>query len=377
MRNPHVPPPFPSLLPGAGREIGASPLVPSAFIGRVLMLLRHRGVDARELMRTFRLPASAEQDPIVLFPLGELDAFARAAEVLADEPFLGIRAAEHQAPGMNGILAFACTGAPDAGAALRRYVEYFNSVHGDLTLSLEPSADGVALKLRSPGHRELMGRHANEQWVVAVVRASRELVQATWAPAAVSLAHEDASSRDELCRALGTARVTFGAGENALSVARRDLERPIRDSGSPLAAVLARYAVRAPGATSSTAGFRGRVREAMESLLPSGEPPINAVARLVGVSGRTLQRRLSERSLTFQGVLDDLRRDLAIPHVKSGKLPLEAVAELLGYSRATAFYRAFRRWTGTTPRALRAGDGPEVNMPVTPSPDEPSPDQVA
>lgn len=377
MRHPEDPPRFSSFLPGAGREIGATPLIPSAFVGRVLALLRHRGVDTRELARTFRLPASAEQDPIVLFPLGEMEPFGRAAEALAGEPFLGIRAAEHQAPGMNGVLAFACIGAPDAGAALRRYVEYFNSVHGDLALSLDPTLDGVALKLRSPGHRDVMGRHANEQWVVAVLRAGRELVQATWAPAAVSLAHDDASSRDELCRVLGTARVTFGAGENTFSIARHDLERPMRDSGSPLAVVLARYALRAPGATSQAAGFRGRVREAMERLLPSGEPPITAVARLVGVSGRTLQRRLSERSLTYQGVLDDLRRDLALPHVKSGALPLEAIAELLGYSRATAFYRAFRRWTGTTPRALRAGADPEANMPVAPSPDDPATDQSA
>jgi len=81
---------------------------------------------------------------------------------------------------------------------------------------------------------------------------------------------------------------------------------------------------------------------------------IEATARRLGVGPRTLQRQLRERGTSFRDVLESVRRELALAYVRQGKFDAAEVGFLLGFSRPSAFYRAFRRWTGGTPSAYRS-----------------------
>ena len=74
------------------------------------------------------------------------------------------------------------------------------------------------------------------------------------------------------------------------------------------------------------------------------------------MSQRTLARRLSSECLTFSGILDELKSDLASRYVREGDLAISEIAWLLGYREVSAFTHAFKRWTGETPRAVRAKD---------------------
>jgi AraC-like DNA-binding protein len=80
------------------------------------------------------------------------------------------------------------------------------------------------------------------------------------------------------------------------------------------------------------------------------------VARRLGVSARTLQRRLGEQGTSFAAIVDEVRRDLARREVALGKRSFGEIAFLLGFSQASAFDRAFRRWTGSTPSAYRRSE---------------------
>ena len=79
------------------------------------------------------------------------------------------------------------------------------------------------------------------------------------------------------------------------------------------------------------------------------------MAVLLGVSERTLQRRLTELGRSFSDVVEDFRREEAARLLATPGLHLVEVAGRLGYAEQTSFTRAFRRWTGTTPGAWRAG----------------------
>ena len=86
-------------------------------------------------------------------------------------------------------------------------------------------------------------------------------------------------------------------------------------------------------------------------LAPAGDPA--ALAEALHVSERTLQRRLQEEGSSFQQLLDDTRRDLAVQHLAQPDLaPLE-IAYLLGFADPSNFYRAFKRWYGVAPDAYR------------------------
>lgn len=95
------------------------------------------------------------------------------------------------------------------------------------------------------------------------------------------------------------------------------------------------------------------IRAWLEQALDEGRTELDAAARHLDVSSRTLRRRLQGEGRTFQGLLDDVRRTRALSLLTEGVLPISEVSRVLGFTRITSFYRAFRRWTQTTPAAYR------------------------
>ena len=96
------------------------------------------------------------------------------------------------------------------------------------------------------------------------------------------------------------------------------------------------------------------LKELIAELLPDERPTIERVAPRLGMSVRTLQRRLHEWGHSFEDIVDDTRRDVAIERLTAGDTSITETAFLLGYSDLSHFTRAFRRWTGTTPREFAA-----------------------
>ena len=99
--------------------------------------------------------------------------------------------------------------------------------------------------------------------------------------------------------------------------------------------------------------LRTRVENAISSLLPHGRVLVEDVARSLGMSERTLARKLSDDGLNFTEILQQLRRDLAVRYLDDRKLHVSKVAWLLGFNEVSAFTHAFKRWTGKTPSEMR------------------------
>jgi AraC-like DNA-binding protein len=100
--------------------------------------------------------------------------------------------------------------------------------------------------------------------------------------------------------------------------------------------------------------FRSSVENAIVPLLPHGRARAAEISRRLGMSERTLARRLASERLTFVGVLNQLRQDLAKRYLKETDLSVSRVAWLLGYQEVSGFTHAFKRWTGRTPNQARS-----------------------
>jgi len=95
------------------------------------------------------------------------------------------------------------------------------------------------------------------------------------------------------------------------------------------------------------------VRRVLASEVAGGDIRIEAVARRLGFSARTLQRRLTASGVSYQQLVDSARREAAARYLANSSLAIGEIAYLLGYSEPSAFHRAFKRWNGTTPHSLR------------------------
>ncbi len=113
-------------------------------------------------------------------------------------------------------------------------------------------------------------------------------------------------------------------------------------------------------------GRRGSFRPAVENvvapLLPHGKAQAGEVACRVGVSQRTLARRLSTEGTTFSELVDELREDLADRYLADDHLAISQIAWLLGYREVASFSHAYKRWTGKTPRTMRAASAAQPSM---------------
>jgi AraC-like DNA-binding protein len=96
------------------------------------------------------------------------------------------------------------------------------------------------------------------------------------------------------------------------------------------------------------------VRSSIRTKLPDGYPCLDQVAAGLQLSPSTIQRELAHEGIAYKDLVELTRRDLAFAYLKQRQLPLSEIAFLLGYSELSAFSRAMRRWTGESPRAVRA-----------------------
>jgi AraC-like DNA-binding protein len=110
----------------------------------------------------------------------------------------------------------------------------------------------------------------------------------------------------------------------------------------------------------SSKTIKGRVESLLMPILHTGEASVDVIACKMGVSRPTLFRRLKAEGTTFKQVLDELRHKLSLHYLSGKKVSVNEIAYLVGFSDAAAFSRAFKRWTGQSPRAVRisrADDG--------------------
>jgi AraC-like DNA-binding protein len=158
--------------------------------------------------------------------------------------------------------------------------------------------------------------------------------------------------------------IRFGSNVDEVVYGKSAVATPVVSADPFLNALLERYCEEATSQRRyQTSDWRTKVENAIVRLLPHGEAQAPEVCRELGVSLRTLSRRLESEGLTFAGVLENLRRELAARHLREPDLPISEIAWLLGYRRSSSFNHAFKRWTGGTPGSLRANGNARTRSP--------------
>lgn len=148
--------------------------------------------------------------------------------------------------------------------------------------------------------------------------------------------------------------VRFGAERNAMVFDIADLERPFASHNPELLDLLNPALVAALAEATAAATISHQVKGALKRILASGRPEMVEVARELGMSERTLQRRITEEGSSFRQLMLETRQEVVRHLLSEPSIEIEEIACLLGYEDTNSFYRAFRTWEGTTPARWRA-----------------------
>jgi AraC-like DNA-binding protein len=189
---------------------------------------------------------------------------------------------------------------------------------------------------------------------------ARALTAIDFSPREVWFEHSaPADTREH--RRIFRAPLRFEQTCHALVLDRGLLDHPLVTADSRLCALLDRQAQDLLARLPRESSVSDRTRRLLREVLRGGDAGVAAIARRLGMSPRSLQRRLAAEGSSYRGLLDEVRREIAVRHLGERDLAISEVASALGFSDATGFYRAFRRWTGASPAGYRArGAGPGV-----------------
>ncbi|MEM8538997.1 MAG: helix-turn-helix domain-containing protein, partial [Pseudomonadota bacterium] len=206
----------------------------------------------------------------------------------------------------------------------------------------------------SPGIRM---NQVSESATAALVRGMRTLTGRAIRPISVSFHHLRSTNLDVFERFFGCP-VKFGEPRSALSLKQADLDLPLITQDERLHSILRDVCNRILAERETRpASITRRVEQYISEHIENGWPSQDSVARNLGMSSRTLARRLAEEGTSFRSVSNVLREDLATSYVRESPLPLTEVAFVLGYNDVSAFSTAFHRWTGQSPSHFRHAAG--------------------
>lgn len=250
-----------------------------------------------------------------------------------------------------GFLAMSCESLGEAFARTARYRVLYNR---GARWELQPEADATRLFWYPwPGDRKQVGvRAAIEFALCDMCGAARQLSGQHIRPLQVRIAHPAAGDRGGLRRFFGV-EPTFEAPLDELVFAPDVLETPIRSFNSRLREYFDQQCQQLAQQFQAESPVSLRVRKELMAAMDGGEPSMEAVAGRLGMSGRSLHRRLAEEGCRFNDLLDETRQEFAKRYLARGTVSASEVAYLVGFQSPTAFFRAFKRWTGQTPQAYR------------------------
>jgi AraC-like DNA-binding protein len=317
------------------------------------------GHDPQALAARFGLSPAELSDPDGRLP-GTLGVamWEEVPRIVGDDLFglrLGERASE---AGALPIVGYVVQTSPTLGEGIARALRFQRIVQtlNRADLQVGDSAARLVVQVRAR-HVERL-RHAIDFALAYVVAFSSRLTGTRIVPRRARFAYRAPSKLDEHRRLFGD-DLRFGAPQCELALDPAVLERPVLSADVQLRALVERHAEALLSRVPEGDSLASRTRAALVGGLRSGRTTVDAVARDLHMSPRTLQRRLQGEGASHAALLDEVRRDLGLRYVGDPSLSLGEVAFLLGFADQTTFHRAFVRWTRKTPgayrRAIRAG----------------------
>lgn len=330
--------------------------MPSASGGIARMVyarLRERGIPVMPLLSKAGLSIEQIDDRAARLKVRSQIRFLElAAEALQDD-LLGFHLARDYDLREIGLLYYVMASSEFLNDALEKIARYSAITNEGVSVKFRVGRE-AAIDLDYVGVERRSDCHQIEFWLLSFVRLCRQLTNRRLIPSRIRMAHRRKNTPAEFQSLLGC-EIEFGCGVDEVVFPRSVTRMPIGGADSYLNEILMKYceealAYRAPGRIT----LRSSVENAMAPLLPHGRATAAEIARRLGMSQRTLARKLSADGLTFSVIAEELKADLAKHYLKDSDLAISEIAWLVGYREVSAFTHAFKRWTGITPRQSRA-----------------------
>lgn len=326
--------------------------VQAKAVEKIVRAASAHGIRAESLFEAVRLNPSVLLDPDNRIPFAQLVAlYEKAAELTGDNNF-GLHLGERINPSAFDVVGYCALNSPTLGAAFARVARYHSIWTDGALFTLEPANDTSAIVYSYVDTTIREHRQDSEMTLATVTTLCRTVGTPEFVPTCVEFQHDEPVDISEHLR-LFRCPVKFGAPSNKLSFASSFLALPIAKADASLCALLDRHAEELLAKFPPRDSLIDQVRSIIASELRGGDSSLEHAASQLSFTPRTLQRKLQELGTSHNELLDQMRRQLAMRYLREREMAICEVAYLLGFSESSSFHRAFKRWTGVTPKEFR------------------------
>jgi AraC-like DNA-binding protein len=333
------------------------PTIGAGFARALLELAVSKGASRNELLQRSEIDPAALQDQDSRVPLTKYLRLMRAGKELCNDPALALHfgeAYDMEELSIVGLIAGACENLAEAMTQINRYarlvVEFDNRAARDrLVVAREGRKFWMIDTRENPDESPEITESGFARMVSQARRFGRpDIIKA------VHFTHSAPAYRAEYDRVFQVPLV-FGSDRNALLINGEEWAN-IKPPSPPSRYVFGLLSARAKTLLNElerSTTTRGRIESLLMPMLHTGDANMELIANRMGLSRQTLFRRLKSEGTSFEKVLDELRHKMVLDYLSAKKVSVNETAYLVGFSEPAAFSRAFKRWTGTSPHAMR------------------------
>ena len=325
----------------------------AVWVRQLAAELKLRGHPAKRLLAQVGLHERSLNTDGARIPFAKHAAFFELAAEVTRDGCLGLHFGQTREMRDTGLLGYVGLSSPTLMDAIKNISRYRRVFSDAVEFEIDALEERGRLRWWFRGLASQTPHQCIEFSAASLLRAFREMSGRNLTPANLSFAHPRNKNIEEFKRFFGCS-VSFGGQENIIEMKLSDLNLQVITADDRLLSLLRRYcedvlskhAAQAPPLVE-------RVERLIADRLAHGETRLDTVATIMGMSSRSLSRKLAELGTSFNGIVESLRKELALKYLQESNLSFTEIAFLLGYSEVSTFTHAFKRWTGSTPTASR------------------------
>jgi AraC-like DNA-binding protein len=335
-----------------------APTIRANVLAGIVLELRHLGAPVEALLRKY-VGVNGLDDPYEQIPLARFVSFLEDAARAVGDPALGLKLGARQRPEEFGPVGQMFLASPNLRVAMGHFCDFFGVWQSGTRVELD-TRNGLPEYLYKILDSSIWPRRQDAEYSLAATCVGiRAVLGPRWNPVAVHFEHDRCATHgremDAVLVRVFRAPVLFGQGENRLILEPRDLTRPMAPRGAAMVPYLERHLRDLMnGDEVGCDSCAAQVEHIISRRMGRADLDVDSIAAELGLSPRTLQRRLAVEGTSFRDLIQRHRAQVANRLLKDRKTKMTAIAHDVGYADATTFSRAFKSWSGERPRDRRA-----------------------
>jgi AraC-like DNA-binding protein len=320
------------------------------WVGTVIAAAQRQGIDASALLAAAGIAPGELQ--LERWPIDHITRLWRAAEHCSGDPAFGLKAGAGVSPASVSAVSFALQSAPTLREAMSMVQKYQRLISDGGRFQIL-SGESTSWVVYHPRQGELaFSPYQIEAVLAAAVTLSGWITGNSMKPLRVQFSQAQLAAYKEYQKVFACP-VDFEQAFSGLLVDNSVLDSPLPQANPHLARVHEQFSAARLAELSLNSVSVPELRQWLRARISRRLPRRAEAASALGISARTLARRLQEQGQTFDGLLDDVRREMALQAVAETNRALADIAQTLGFAESSTFYRAFQRWTGMPPARWR------------------------